>query len=331
MNNVTVSAIVPCHNGSQFITRALDSIASQTHPVKEIIFVDDGSTDDSAEIANNWKHSNANIPIIIVKQANLGVSAARNQGIRLATSEWFALLDIDDFWHPEHNHLLCSLIPKDGNCSAIFCDARRIRQTSNGLDILPTAFDSASIMDMFQSENFHPQHTPSSPLYTKLLSGSFLPTCSSLIKLQAFNQTRGYELGRAYGEDRKLWLELFHVAPILLSNRIASDIYLHDHNATHSNNAINITRSHIDLALSILENPLFYQINKERMLLMNCYIQKLMDELRYQASISGVLFMIKAQYSIHRKYGLIFHRRDWIRGLAHSLQLIHVLPQHDQS
>ena len=78
------------------INRALDSVLLQSLPAKEIIVIDDGSTDQSREFIRN-KYPN----IRLLTQENKGVSAARNFGMREASGDWFALLDSDDEWVPE--------------------------------------------------------------------------------------------------------------------------------------------------------------------------------------------------------------------------------------
>jgi glycosyltransferase involved in cell wall biosynthesis len=96
VSNPLVSCIVPVHNGARYLREALDSIAAQTYRPVEIIVVDDGSTDDSARIAQQYGP-----PIRLHSQANAGPAAARNRGARLAGGEFLAFLDADDLWHPE--------------------------------------------------------------------------------------------------------------------------------------------------------------------------------------------------------------------------------------
>jgi glycosyltransferase involved in cell wall biosynthesis len=90
-----VSCIVPVFNGARFIAEALDSILAQTHPTLDIIVVDDGSTDGSAEIGRRHAAS-----IRVCVQANAGPAAARNLGVRESTGEFIAFLDADDRWPP---------------------------------------------------------------------------------------------------------------------------------------------------------------------------------------------------------------------------------------
>jgi glycosyltransferase involved in cell wall biosynthesis len=93
---VTVSALIPTYNRRSHVFRAIDSVLAQTVPVDEIIVVDDGSTDGTAEAIRTRYESR----VVIFTQTNSGVSAARNRGIREARSEWIAFLDSDDIWLP---------------------------------------------------------------------------------------------------------------------------------------------------------------------------------------------------------------------------------------
>lgn len=89
----TVSVIIPCHNYARFLADALGSVAAQTYPVHEVIVVDDGSTDGSADVAR------AVTPDVrVISQAKSGISAARNSGIAAATGDLIAFLDADDLW-----------------------------------------------------------------------------------------------------------------------------------------------------------------------------------------------------------------------------------------
>ena len=91
----SVSVIIPTHNRIRTLPRALDSVLAQTRAIDEIIVVDDGSTDSTADLVlENYPE------VTLLQQPNRGVSAARNHGIREATSDWIALLDSDDRWLP---------------------------------------------------------------------------------------------------------------------------------------------------------------------------------------------------------------------------------------
>src|SRR5689334_22859965 len=96
MAAMRVSAIIPCYNYGKYLARAIDSILAQTYAVSEIIVVDDGSSDNTREVATSYGGC-----VRYIYQQNAGRAAARNHGIREATGDWIALLDADDWWLPQ--------------------------------------------------------------------------------------------------------------------------------------------------------------------------------------------------------------------------------------
>jgi glycosyltransferase involved in cell wall biosynthesis len=91
-----VSVIVPAFNGERYLEEALRSAVRQSLPPSEVIVIDDGSTDRTAEIAEGFGD-----PVRCIRQANAGVAGARNRGLSVATGEFIAFLDHDDVWPPE--------------------------------------------------------------------------------------------------------------------------------------------------------------------------------------------------------------------------------------
>ena len=91
-----ITAVIPCYNRAQLLERALQSVFAQTSPVDQVVVVDDGSTDGSADLVASRFPG-----VEILRQPNRGVSAARNRGIAAARHEWIALLDSDDCWQAD--------------------------------------------------------------------------------------------------------------------------------------------------------------------------------------------------------------------------------------
>lgn len=92
-NQALVSVIIPVYNGERYLKEAIKSVLSQDYRLLEIIVVDDGSTDDSATVVQQFGS--------VVRyhyQAHAGVSSARNSGVELAQGEFLAFLDADDLW-----------------------------------------------------------------------------------------------------------------------------------------------------------------------------------------------------------------------------------------
>jgi len=93
----TVSVVIPAYNAAEFIARAIDSVLKQSLCPDEIIVVDDGSTDATAEIIRRYGSR-----IHYIHRQNSGASVARNTGIKAAASRWIAFLDADDQWLPSY-------------------------------------------------------------------------------------------------------------------------------------------------------------------------------------------------------------------------------------
>jgi len=90
-----VSVVIPCYNAAAFLGEALDSVFAQTHAPAEVIVVDDGSTDQSAAIAESYGP-----PLRLIRQENQKEGKTRNRGIDESRGAWIAFLDADDVWRP---------------------------------------------------------------------------------------------------------------------------------------------------------------------------------------------------------------------------------------
>ena len=95
----TVSVIMPAYNVEPYLAASIESVRAQTYRDWELVLVDDGSSDRTGQIADDYSGRDARIRVI--HQRNGGLSAARNSAMRYARGEFFALLDSDDLWDPD--------------------------------------------------------------------------------------------------------------------------------------------------------------------------------------------------------------------------------------
>ena len=121
-----VSVVVPIYNVETLLRRALDSILSQTCKDWEAILVDDGSTDSSGRIAEEYAESDRRFQVI--HKANGGQSEARNVGLQHARGEFLLFLDADDFLHPQLMELCLQAILRD-NCDLACFTYDRVYRT----------------------------------------------------------------------------------------------------------------------------------------------------------------------------------------------------------
>jgi glycosyltransferase involved in cell wall biosynthesis len=102
------SVIIPAFNAVTTLSRAVESVRAQSWPVHEIIVVDDGSTDGTADVLRRFGDA-----VRLIRQPNRGVSVARNTGAAAATGDWLAFLDADDWYVPDRLRLHAEWIAED--------------------------------------------------------------------------------------------------------------------------------------------------------------------------------------------------------------------------
>lgn len=195
-----VSVIIPAYNASASIIDCLESVLKQSYSVKEIIIVDDGSTDDTYKKLEDYKKKHNLMNLYLERQSNQGPSVARNRGIMMATGEWIAFLDADDRW-------LLDKIALQMEC----------------LDCMP----ELSVIGGGQKENFWKKNIIRIS-FNRLLVKNYFITSAVLLK-KTILPALPFDVGRRYSEDYKLWLELaYHYPCAILSKAIV--IYANNEN-----------------------------------------------------------------------------------------------------
>lgn len=123
------SIIIPAYNVEGYVGEAIESALDQTYGDVEVVVVNDGSTDRTAERIRPFeKH------IVLIEQANRGLSAARNTGIRHSTGDVIGLLDADDLWAPERAARCVDLLQKDPHIGFVTTDAYLIHERTVSTD-----------------------------------------------------------------------------------------------------------------------------------------------------------------------------------------------------
>ena len=114
-----VSVIVPVYNAEGVVSRGVDSILAQGYPDFELILVDDGSTDNSGAICDNYVQQDGRVKV--VHQENAGVSAARNAGLKVAQGEWVTFVDSDDIVLDGFLESLVAAVNRDELIDLAYC------------------------------------------------------------------------------------------------------------------------------------------------------------------------------------------------------------------
>ncbi len=189
-----ISVVIPLYNKAPEIARALGSVLAQTLCPKEIIVVDDGSTDGSGDIVERMDS-----PLVrLIRQQNSGVSVARNVGIEAATTRWVALLDGDDVWCADFLATIADLIERYPDCGA-YGTAFYVEQGEERV-----AADTPSeegVVDFFAEAMRHYVLIPSATVINRDLALSL----------------GGFPEGMRLGEDQYMWTLIARSADIAFS------------------------------------------------------------------------------------------------------------------
>lgn len=188
-----ISVVIPLYNKATSISSTLECVLNQTFTDWEVVVVDDGSTDDSANIVSSMGDSR----IRLIRQPNAGVSAARNRGAIEAEGEFIAFLDADDEWDKNYLSTQYELTQKYPDCDVFamnyeFQDING-KKTSTIINKLP--FNDA---DGVLSNYFEVASCSHPPLWTSAV----------MVRKSAFQNIEGFPVGIKSGEDLLTWARL---------------------------------------------------------------------------------------------------------------------------
>jgi glycosyltransferase involved in cell wall biosynthesis len=202
-----ISVIMPLFNHENFVARAIKSVLSQTFACFEVIVVNDGSTDSSASIVNQFTDER----ILLVDQPNQGVSAARNTGIRHAKFGLIAFLDSDDEWFSTYLEHIYMLHRKYPDC-AVYATRYQVRKNQKSADVITLNGVGESFLDGV-IENYFEICAHSDPL---------LWSSATAVKKEALLNVGGFPVGWKSGEDLITWARLACRYKIAFCNKTLS-------------------------------------------------------------------------------------------------------------
>ena len=185
------SVIIPLYNKAPYVRKALETVCAQTYRDYEIIVINDGSTDNSAIIAEEYLNGVEGVSYRILSQQNAGVSAARNNGVAQAGGDYIAFLDADDWWEPTYLERMAQLIkeyPEAGLYASnyMYYKPGKTRVAVNNIETgyfnYPKAYYEGGAMP--------------------------IGTGATLIPRRVMDEMGGFPLGIKLGEDFLLWAKI---------------------------------------------------------------------------------------------------------------------------
>jgi hypothetical protein len=178
-----VSVVIPCHDYARYLPEAVSSVLAQTFRDWELVIVDDGSTDDTVEVAKGLIARHPDRRIRLLQQANAGVSAARNTGIEVAAGRYLLPLDADDVIAPT-----------------------MLEKTVAVLDGDPGITIASTDVFTFTDDDLPPQAMPLPAYSRELMLQRLIMFYCSLYRREAWQAVGGYDESMRAGEDWDFWI-----------------------------------------------------------------------------------------------------------------------------
>ena len=196
------SVIIPLYNKAPYVAKAIESVLGQTYRDFEVIVIDDGSTDQSLEVAKTFENKS----ITIISQPNSGVSTARNNGVKIAKYPYICFLDADDWWHPtflEEMKRLITDFPDAGIYGSGYYIVKNGQERIAPIGV-PQGFEQG-IIDYCE-------------VYAKTLCMP-LTSISVVIPKHIFDEEKGFKSQLKLGEDFDLWIRIALKNKVILVNK----------------------------------------------------------------------------------------------------------------
>jgi glycosyltransferase involved in cell wall biosynthesis len=198
MRNSGVSVVIPCYNAERYIARAIESVLAQTRPADEIIVVDDGSTDSSADVIRRYGNR-----VRRAYQENAGVAVARNAGIGLARGRWIAFLDADDEWFPEKLERQLGVLSACAHLRWCACNGEQVQEHST--DVARLTRKARRQLERYTYLHY----------YDAAAWGVFHQTSGMVIEAKLMASVGGFDASLRGPEDVDLWCRLALEAPAM--------------------------------------------------------------------------------------------------------------------
>jgi glycosyltransferase involved in cell wall biosynthesis len=203
---------MPVYNGARFVSRAIESVLQQTYRDVELVIVNDGSPDDSADVIRPYL---ADPRIKYVEQANAGVAAARNRALREASGEFVGLIDQDDVWLPDKVARQVQLLAAHPDVALVHCSA------------LPIDDDDR----LLAAHTWHAGDAPRSG-YADIFMGNPIRACTALFRRDAAVAAGGFDPDPAinFADEYDLWLRIARWSDIVYDATPLAHYRVHDSN-----------------------------------------------------------------------------------------------------
>lgn len=210
-----VSVVIPTYNRVAFVTRAIDSVLHQSYTNREVIVVDDGSTDATRETLRTYGNA-----IRYLHQENRGASAARNAGMAIAGGQWLAFVDSDDEWKPEYLAKQIERAVRNPGLSMQSTNCRLVELDGSS----STYFDINGTMPAFRGSDYRLLRDP----FSFVVSHGPWQVGSTIFRRDAVAKAGRYDTGFVLSEDFDFMARVALHGDFGLIREVLVDIYRRD-------------------------------------------------------------------------------------------------------
>ena len=286
MGEPVVSVIIPCYNQAKFLGEAIESVLKQNYRRLEVIVIDDGSTDGTAEVADRYSD------VIRISQENRGLAAARNRGLSQSTGDYLVFLDADDRLLPEALAVGVRSLDTHPECAFVYGRSRWV------------SVDGAPVPAP-------PQYSMGEEPYRSLLERNCVWGCMTVMfRRSVLEAVSGFDASLASAEDSDLYLRIARKFPVYFHGTVVAEYRRHE--ANMSKNAAAMLRSVLRVLRSqqqyVKANRQYKQAYKNGI--------KLHQELYGERLAEHVRFSIRARKHAHAFRGILTLARYYPSGLA---------------
>lgn len=218
-----VSVITPLYNSAAFIRGTLDSLLAQTYTDWESILVDDGSTDDTAEVVRPYLED---ARFRYVRQENKGIAGARNKGILAARGEWVCLLDHDDRWLPPKLERQLDYARAHGS-DLVCSDAFMVVEGTDGGWLHSRALKELG----FESPPADPE--AGADVFGLLIRRNVICTCSVMLRRKLFEERGLLDAEAVPADDYEMWMRCMPEARVGFVAEPLVEYHIHGDNFSY--------------------------------------------------------------------------------------------------
>ena len=234
-NKPLVSVIVNCYNSASYLDKTIESILNQTYRNFEIVFWDNQSTDNSAEIYLSYKDLRCKY---FYADEHTKLSTARNLAIEKASGEFIAFIDCDDLWMSSKLEYQVDVLLADPEVGFVYSD----------FDIIMMSNDDNAKSLYYSYSRFVYRTSEKRNIYHKLLEGNFIIFSSVIVRKSIFVSTGGFKPEFSHDEDYDLLIKCSLISKGAVVNKKLISYRIHSSNNSFNNRKMSLNENSIILA-----------------------------------------------------------------------------------